>query len=68
MQTPLVLLPLLLASLVATKSISIFSGSQIPLDEELAVPGKNPLYFCAKNAYYSLDIKKVDLSPNPPEK
>ena len=46
---------------------SIFGGSQRVLDAELAVPGENPLEYCAKTDDYTLTIYKVDLTPNPPE-
>ncbi len=64
MRLPTTLLSLVLAS-VATASI--FGGSQHVLDDKLAVPGENPLEFCAKTDDYTLTINKVDLTPNPPE-
>ena len=68
MHPPPVLFPLLAASLATAKSLSFFGGSQIPLGEELDVPGKNPLHFCTEIGDYSLVIQKVDLTPNPPQK
>ena len=62
------LLPLLAATLAtssilpgfATKSQAIISS------DDLSVPGKNPLIFCADPTSYVLTIDHVDLSPNPP--
>ncbi|KAF2261265.1 phosphatidylglycerol/phosphatidylinositol transfer protein precursor [Lojkania enalia] len=41
--------------------------SQIKINEDLAVPGDNPLFFCADPKDNILKIEEVDLSPNPPE-
>lgn len=58
-------LPLLVASLAA--STSLFSGSQTILaDDDLDVPGENPLKFCNNIDKYTLTINYVDLTPNPP--
>ncbi len=57
------LLPLALSSFATA---SIFGGQQKVLDAELAVPGENPLEYCAKTDAYTLSIDKVDLIPNPP--
>lgn len=54
-------------TLASVATASILGGSQHVLNEELAVPGENPLEFCAKSDDYSLTINKVDLTPNPPE-
>ncbi|CAO1603544.1 Phosphatidylglycerol/phosphatidylinositol transfer protein [Xanthoria calcicola] len=60
--------PLLLSTLVASKSF-LFGNQQQPLvDGSLSVPGDNPLSFCADPSDYILTIEKVDLDPNPPEK
>ncbi|CAL8580802.1 Phosphatidylglycerol/phosphatidylinositol transfer protein [Xanthoria parietina] len=60
--------PLLLSTLVASKSF-LFGNQQQPLvDDSLSVPGDNPLSFCANPSDYILTIEKVDLDPNPPEK
>ncbi|KAI4229191.1 MAG: hypothetical protein L6R36_001040 [Xanthoria steineri] len=60
--------PLLLSTLVASKSL-LFGNQQQPLvDGSLSVPGDNPLSFCADPSDYILTIEKVDLDPNPPEK
>ncbi|KAF2763080.1 hypothetical protein EJ05DRAFT_459908, partial [Pseudovirgaria hyperparasitica] len=42
-------------------------GGQVVINEELSVPGENPLEFCADPKDYKLEIDKVDLSPNPPK-
>ncbi|MCJ1260305.1 Phosphatidylglycerol/phosphatidylinositol transfer protein [Lobaria immixta] len=59
------LLTLLFASLAA--STSLFGSSQTILaDDDVDVPGKNPLKFCQANDNYLLTIDFVDLTPNPP--
>jgi hypothetical protein len=62
-----ILSPLLLAACVSARS-RIFESSNIitPLTTGDAVPGKNPLKHCDKTDEDILDLKKVDLSPNPP--
>ena len=50
----------------ASNSLSFFSADQHVLDDDLDVPGDNPLEYCQKDNKYSLAIKKVDLTPNPP--
>lgn len=58
-------LALLFASLAA--STSLFGSSQTILaDDDVDVPGKNPLKFCQANDNYLLTIDFVDLTPNPP--
>ena len=42
-------------------------AAQVPLDDQLSVPGDNPLFFCSKPDEDLLTIEKVDLTPNPPE-
>ena len=59
------ILPLLVSSFAASKSLSFFGSDQHVLDD-LSVPGDNPLSFCQDAKDYSLDIKYVDLTPNPP--
>jgi len=60
------LLPLLCSTLVASESLSLF-GDQAPIGgDDLKVPGKNPLSFCADPSDYILSIDYVDLDPNPP--
>ncbi|KAL8723324.1 MAG: hypothetical protein Q9225_000376 [Loekoesia sp. 1 TL-2023] len=60
--------PLLLSTLVASKSFLFASNQQTLLDDDLSVPGDNPLKFCNDPADYILTIENVDLDPNPPEK
>ncbi|MCJ1452162.1 Phosphatidylglycerol/phosphatidylinositol transfer protein [Mycoblastus sanguinarius] len=60
------LLPLLLSSLAASKSLSFLGNDQQVLGDDLNVPGDNPLEFCTKSDDYTLTINKVDLTPNPP--
>ncbi|KAL8769715.1 MAG: hypothetical protein Q9209_004331 [Squamulea sp. 1 TL-2023] len=59
---------LYLSSLVASKSFS-FGGNQqrILVDDNLSVPGHNPLSFCSDPSDFILTINNVDLDPNPPE-
>jgi hypothetical protein len=68
------LTPLLVSLLyAATASAEIgfgFLGRQDPLpstDDDLSVPGQNPLYYCSDPENDILTIEKVDLEPNPPE-
>lgn len=53
------------------RGTSIFrSNSQQLLtsdDDDLSVPGDNPLYYCSSDDKAILTIDHVDLSPNPPE-
>jgi hypothetical protein len=64
-------IPLLALALSASASSSFFGGGrdnqQTLVADELAVPGKNPLKFCQLPYDYILDIREVDLTPNPPE-
>ena len=60
------LLPLFLSSLATSSSFSFFASDQQVLDDDLKVPGDNPLSFCAKNDDFILTINNVDLEPNPP--
>lgn len=50
--------------------VSFFGGDdqiRLQLNEDpTPVPGSNPLLFCDKPEDYLLDIKNVDLLPNPP--
>lgn len=56
------------ALLALTATASWLGNDQVALqDNELAVPGKNPLVYCAKPDDYILSIESVDLSPNPPQ-
>lgn len=59
-----------LALLSATSTASWLPGSsdssQHALEEAFPVPGENPLQFCANPQENLLEIKKVDLTPNPP--
>ena len=61
------LLTLFLSSIVA--SSSFFGGEQRVLDDDVSVPGDNPLKYCQGDISKDiLTIKHVNLSPNPPEK
>ncbi|KAH8889675.1 hypothetical protein GQ53DRAFT_188086 [Thozetella sp. PMI_491] len=63
--------PTLLAALaVGANSLGLWGADDqsIILDDELDVPGKSPLKFCeAARSDDLIEIKSVDLSPNPPE-
>ena len=54
------------ASVSAASLFSSGGGGQAVINEDWKVPGDNPLYYCADPKEYLLDIKNVDLSPNPP--
>ena len=43
------------------------SPQQEVINQDLSVPGSNPLYFCADPADNLLTIDNVELAPNPPE-
>lgn len=58
-------LPLVFASLAASTSL-FSSGQTILVDDDLNVPGENPLKFCQNPDRYTLTISGVDLTPNPP--
>ena len=59
-------LTLFLSCVALSRSLSFFGDDQHILDdEELSVPGDNPLTYCRKEDHI-LDIYKVDLAPNPP--
>ena len=58
------LLPLLVSSLATC--FSFLANDQQILDDDLKVPGDNPLKFCANSDDFILTINKVDLEPNPP--
>lgn len=57
------------SALLATASAgSFFGGSDVTtFDDSLSVPGDNPLQHCANPKDDILEIKSVDLSPNPPK-
>lgn len=57
-----------LAAATLVSSVSLFDNSQkvVAEDNELSVPGKNPLNYCADPKDYILTIDHVDLDPNPP--
>ncbi|KAB8216886.1 Phosphatidylglycerol/phosphatidylinositol transfer protein [Aspergillus novoparasiticus] len=49
------------------RSLDFFKSSQSPIQEQAnSVPGNNPLEYCNDPSGDILDIKQVDLSPNPP--
>ncbi|KIX02444.1 uncharacterized protein Z518_08385 [Rhinocladiella mackenziei CBS 650.93] len=66
MKVPTLLLSLLTATAVSSRSL--FGANQNTLVDEpkYPVPGKNPLNFCADPSDYILTIDYVDLEPNPP--
>ena len=66
MKLIITLLTLSFASLATSSSLSFFRSEQQVLDEDLKVPGDNPLTFCAKSDEFILTINNVDLDPNPP--
>jgi hypothetical protein len=57
---------LFLSSLVASKGLSLFGGQTV-LTDKPAVPGDNPLVYCAvSHPEDILVLEYVDLNPNPP--
>ncbi|KAJ9669714.1 Phosphatidylglycerol/phosphatidylinositol transfer protein [Coniosporium apollinis] len=63
-------LTLAAATAVSARSAGDFikvGGSQVSINEDLSVPGKNPLSFCSAPTDDILKIDHVDLDPNPPE-
>lgn len=64
-----IFLPVVLSTLVASKSSSFFGGEQRVLDDDQSVPGDNPLQYCqAATTKDILTIDYVNLKPNPPAK
>nr|POE54440.1 phosphatidylglycerol/phosphatidylinositol transfer protein [Quercus suber] len=64
----------ILATAVTARSTSFFSGNRDsqspalkPLEENLSVPGENPLMHCENPEGDILDLISVDLTPNPPK-
>merc|ERR1712070_21576 len=55
------------ALFAAASAGSIFGGQAVALDDSLSVPGNNPLNHCADPKDDILDLKSVDLNPNPPK-
>jgi len=63
----LTIAPLLLSTLVASKSLSFFGKEQSVVGESLSVPGKSPLEYCQPTHDDDiLVIEHVNLKPNPP--
>ncbi|KAF2235646.1 putative phosphatidylglycerol/phosphatidylinositol transfer protein [Viridothelium virens] len=58
----------LLSFTSAARASWLDGGNQVTVtdDEDLSVPGDNPLLFCSKADDDILTIKQVDLDPNPP--
>lgn len=62
------LLTVVFSASVSAAAIGWGSGNeQLPLADDLSVPGENPLLFCEDPVKNILTIDKVDLDPNPPE-
>jgi len=73
MKTISLLLSLLYAAAVSANigfGFSVGGDAQEPStikdDDELKVPGQNPLFYCANPDDDILTIDQVDLDPNPP--
>ncbi|KAL4875314.1 ML domain-containing protein [Aspergillus karnatakaensis] len=58
---------LLLAPLTVSATPATFFGSQDVISTGKSVNGNNPLEFCTDAVGDLLEIKSVDLSPNPPQ-
>ncbi|KAF1995255.1 ml domain-containing protein [Amniculicola lignicola CBS 123094] len=54
------------ACAVSVSAGSFFGGQQV-IASDYPVPGDNPLDFCADPKDYTIEIKNVDLAPNPPK-
>ena len=59
-------LTLLLSCVAISHSLSFLKSDQRVLDDQLSVPGDNPLKYCNEESTI-LEIDYVDLTPNPPE-
>ena len=55
------------ATAYASFGINFGGKDQVHLTEEYKVPGDNPLFFCSDPKDNILEVKKVDLDPNPPQ-
>lgn len=56
------------ASLAACRNLISFGSSQKALSDTLgaSIPGENPLTYCEATDDYILDIKHINIKPNPP--
>lgn len=62
------LLTIASAFLATASAGSLFGGpSEVVFDDSLSVPGNNPLSHCEDPKNDILDLKSVDLNPNPPK-
>lgn len=53
-------------SAVSVSASPSWMPGQVAINDAFSVPGDNPLFFCADPKDDILEIKSVDLSPNPP--
>ena len=60
------LLSILTLTFFSFASASLFAGQTVLDEPSYAVPGKNPLHFCADPKNDILKVEDVDLAPNPP--
>jgi hypothetical protein len=67
MQYPTFFLTFLLSLSVVTNGLSFFGNDQAVINDDLKVPGDNPLQFCSDPSDDILKIEYVDLDPNPPK-
>lgn len=57
-----------IVSALLLTTLAVARDSQITFqDDNLKVPGNNPLEYCQDPSDYQLDLDSVDLDPNPPE-
>jgi hypothetical protein len=61
------LLTIASAILATASASSLFGGLEVTFDDSLSVPGNNPLNHCDNPKDDILDLKSVDLNPNPPK-
>ena len=67
MRPTLSLLTLFFSCAAVSNTLSLFGSDQQVLEEDLSVPGDNPLFYCQQTDKNILRIDYVDLTPNPPE-
>ncbi|MCJ1253817.1 Phosphatidylglycerol/phosphatidylinositol transfer protein [Lignoscripta atroalba] len=60
------ILPLILSFFAVAKSIPHLASQIVIEDNDLAVPGENPLTYCQSTKDDILAIEHVNLKPNPP--
>ncbi|KAF7846158.1 hypothetical protein BT93_L5091 [Corymbia citriodora subsp. variegata] len=57
-----------LAPLIATGAALSIQTPLLAVDDKLAVPGNNTLYFCSDPSNYTLNVTRIDFDPRSPKK